>query len=495
MGAGFTLVIYRPMTNAKPRPDRRGDAESIAREILEDLKALSTPLPDGSPPAGPGRPTAAAGGDPGFSLDGPRRMLENGSRYVGPYLPGDARFRAAKALALRALRIVTRDQTVFNSALVESLRIAFRELEEEIRRGRQQAREVATEVREAEGRGERRVADAEGRLVARVDARTLALGTAIEKEGKARTELGSELLASEKRIDRLESGAEALQAAEETRLESERRIGERLETLATELRQVRLEWTAVRAGISSGRVGAAPSTPSAAAAVAPREGAVRADDPLRAGLYADFEETFRGSEEEIRRRQSGDVALFAGAPGPVADLGCGRGEFLEELTARGLGAIGCDANPVMAARAREKGLAVDEADLFTWLSARADGSLGGVTAYQVVEHLPASALFDLVELAATKLAPGGRILLETVNPESVYAMRWFWMDLSHVRPVPGPSLAQLLTACGFRDVTVTYRSPVPPGDAPPEEVLSDPRLGPLARLLFGPQDVVVTGVR
>ena len=35
-----------------------------------------------------------------------------------------------------------------------------------------------------------------------------------------------------------------------------------------------------------------------------------------------------------------------------------------------------------------------------------------------------------------KLAPGGRVLFETVNPESVYAMRWFWMDLTHVRPVP-----------------------------------------------------------
>jgi O-antigen chain-terminating methyltransferase len=96
-----------------------------------------------------------------------------------------------------------------------------------------------------------------------------------------------------------------------------------------------------------------------------------------------------------------------------------------------------------------------------------------------------------VELAARKLAPGGRLLFETINPESVYAMRWFWMDLTHVRPVPAPSLKQLLTSVGFRDVKVLFRSPVPEEDAIPAEGT----LAPVARLLFGPQDYAVTGVR
>jgi O-antigen chain-terminating methyltransferase len=209
----------------------------------------------------------------------------------------------------------------------------------------------------------------------------------------------------------------------------------------------------------------------------------------------DFEEHFRGSEDEIRRRQKTDAARFRGAPGPVADLGCGRGEFLEALAAEGVKGVGCDANPVMAARAKEKKLAVDAADLFSWLAARPDGSLGGITAFQVVEHLPPASLFDLVELAARKLASGGRVLFETVNPESVYAMRWFWMDLTHVRPVPAPSLAQLLRANGFRDVSVDFRSPVPESEGLPGEAAKDPRLAPIARLLFAPQDYAVTGVK
>jgi len=163
------------------------------------------------------------------------------------------------------------------------------------------------------------------------------------------------------------------------------------------------------------------------------------------------------------------------------------------LREAGIPAVGCDANGVMAARAREKGLDVDRADLFAWLAARPDASLGGVTAYQVVEHLPASRLFDLVELAAAKLAPGGVVLLETVNPESAYAMKWFWMDLTHVRPVPAPSLARLLSACGFRDVRIDWRSPVPAAEAPPAALGADPNLGPVVRLLFGPQDFAAIG--
>jgi O-antigen chain-terminating methyltransferase len=222
---------------------------------------------------------------------------------------------------------------------------------------------------------------------------------------------------------------------------------------------------------------------------------VRADDPLRAGLYMDFEEHFRGSEADIRARQAKDAARFRGAKGPVADLGCGRGEFLEAVKAEGLTGIGCDANPVMAARAKEKGLAVEAADLFAWLLARPDASLAGITAFQVVEHLPPASLFDLVELAVRKLAPGGRLLFETVNPESVYAMRWFWMDLTHVRPVPAPSLAQLLKASGLREVTVDWRSPVPESEGLPQGLADDPRFAPLARLLFAPQDYAVTGVK
>jgi O-antigen chain-terminating methyltransferase len=100
-----------------------------------------------------------------------------------------------------------------------------------------------------------------------------------------------------------------------------------------------------------------------------------------------------------------------------------------------------------------------------------------------------------VELAVRKLAPGGRLLFETINPESVYAMKWFWMDLTHVRPVPAPALAQLMKASGLRDVTVDFRSPVPGPEALSPAAAADPAFAPIARLLFAPQDYAVSGVK
>jgi O-antigen chain-terminating methyltransferase len=515
--------------------DRRDDAAGLARELAAQLAALSTPEPH--PPAG-SRPRPRAGTTGAPSLAGPRAILENASRFVQPSLPADARFRSLKELALRALRIVTRDQGVFNSAVHEALRTSLLEIEsalaglaaEQQARHRELGEDVEAKNRdlkaevESQHRGLKENVDrslkeeAEAQrtwleemrqaLLSALDHRDDDLRAAfaeetekaVGREAGARESLGQELLGSQRRLDLLEGRSDAAGgrldeassrlSAAEGRLEKLRLD---LSHATEELRGARLEWTTLRADLRSGSGLAAPVERGEGGGGGPEGGA--AADPLSAGLYADFERTFRGAEDDIRARQEGDVSLFLGARHPIADLGCGRGEFLEAVAARGLAGRGCDTNPVMVARCRQKGLAVDEADLFSWLRAQPEGSLGGITAYQVVEHLPADSLLLLVELAVSRLAPGGRILLETVNAESVYAMKWFWMDLTHVRPVPGPSLGRLMEACGLRAVTIAYRSPVPREETGGGAEPSDPLVAALARLVFAPQDVAVTGVK
>jgi SAM-dependent methyltransferase len=453
-----------------------GEAAALARDLVDRLTALSVSASSGVD--GTARHSETAAGS-AADFSSPRAILENGSRFVAPYLPGDARMRSAKAFLLRVLRIVTRDQTVFNSAVLEALRGSIDVAEAGLR-----------ETQGIQARVEGRLDESLRRAESAIGVSLRALEEELAREAAARNALGAEVVAAARRLDAVEVTRDRIAEADARRREEEAEIaaatGRRIAAAESALRQLRLEWASLRTDLRSALPVAASARPSAVP---------EPDDPLRAGLYAGFEEVFRGSEEEIRARQQADAARFRGAPGPVADLGCGRGEFLEALKGAGLAGIGCDANPVMAARAREKGLDVDRADLLEWLAGRADSSLGGVTAFQVVEHLAPARLFDLVELAARKLAPGGRILFETVNPESVYAMRWFWMDLTHVRPVPAPSLAQLLSGCGFRDVTIDWRSPVPASESLPAAAAADPAFAPIARLLFAPQDFAVTGVK
>jgi hypothetical protein len=441
------------------------DAEAIARDLVSRLAAISSSVSSGlDRPSGPALaspPRPAGGPSPDFSA--PRAVLENGARFVSPYLPGDAPLRALKALLLRILRVVTRDQTVFNSAVLEALRGTL----------------IVTEG--AFGEAESRIAETRSQISQGRPALEERLRAVSDRAEKARADLHETQL----RVDGLERDRDLLAEAKSRQSEALAALERRIEEKYGEIRLLRLEWASLRSGLQRPAAGLSPPGVSLEKSAA--------GDPLRAGLYLDFEEAFRGSEEEIRRRQEADAALFRGAPGPVADLGCGRGEFLEALRDAGIRALGCDANAVMVARAREKGLSVDRADLIEWLASRPDGSLGGLTAYQVVEHLPTARLFDLVELAAAKLGSGGVVLLESVNPESAYAMKWFWMDLTHVRPVPAPSLARLLSASGFTDIRIDWRSPVPASEAPPPALADDPKLGPVVRLLFGPQDYAAIG--
>ena len=92
-------------------------------------------------------------------------------------------------------------------------------------------------------------------------------------------------------------------------------------------------------------------------------------DDLDSHKYVGFEDQFRGSPEDIRRRVEEYLPVFADAS-DVLDVGCGRGEFLELLRERGIRARGIDINAAMVDVCREKGLDAETGDALT-LSARA----------------------------------------------------------------------------------------------------------------------------
>jgi len=189
----------------------------------------------------------------------------------------------------------------------------------------------------------------------------------------------------------------------------------------------------------------------------------------------------RGSTEEIRRRQRVYVEDFRGRA-PVLDVGCGRGELLGLLREAAIEARGVDADADMVAFARGEGVAVEQADALEYLERLEDGSLGGVFAGQVVEHLPPPALLRLLELAYAKLRPGGLLIAETINPLSPLALRNYFADLTHAQPLVPETLALLARQAGFAHVETRFLN------APPRPEDVDPRV---AELLFAPLDYAI----
>jgi SAM-dependent methyltransferase len=185
---------------------------------------------------------------------------------------------------------------------------------------------------------------------------------------------------------------------------------------------------------------------------------------LDAYKYVAFEDQFRGSREVIRARLESYLPFFESAA-DVLDVGCGRGEFLDLLAERGVRARGIDLNPEMVEVCRARGLDVSRADAVGYLSTVSDGALGGIFAAQVVEHLEPAYLLRFLELAFHKLAPGGALVLETLNPACWVAFfESYIRDITHVWPLHPETLQYLVTASGFTSARIEYRTPVPPQD-------------------------------
>jgi glycosyltransferase involved in cell wall biosynthesis/SAM-dependent methyltransferase len=180
------------------------------------------------------------------------------------------------------------------------------------------------------------------------------------------------------------------------------------------------------------------------------------------GAYAAFEDVFRGPEERVRALLEPYVELLREHP-PVLDIGCGRGELLELLGEAGVEARGIDIDAGMVERARTKGLSVDEADALSHLEDQAAGGLGAIVAVQVIEHLSYEYLERLFEVSRRALAPGGLLVLETINPHSLPAFKTFWVDPTHRGPI-FPEVAHALALIhGFGEARIVY--PHGSGDA------------------------------
>ena len=178
--------------------------------------------------------------------------------------------------------------------------------------------------------------------------------------------------------------------------------------------------------------------------------------------YVGFEDRFRGSEADIRARLADYIPYFAGQSN-VLDVGCGRGEFLDLLTEEGISAKGLDLNPEMIEVCRARGLDATAADARSYLQGLADESLGGLIAVQVIEHLEPAYLTQVLALAFDKVRPGGRVILETINPACWVAFfESFVRDLTHVKPIHPDTLQYLLQANGFSNVEIVYRAPIAP---------------------------------
>ena len=213
--------------------------------------------------------------------------------------------------------------------------------------------------------------------------------------------------------------------------------------------------------------------------------------------YVGFERRFRGDPEAVAAALAERYLDLLVANPPVVDIGCGRAELVEMLARRDVEAIGVDTDPSMVAEARDRGLDVRQVDGNSFLRSREPGSLGAIIATHLVEHLEFADLVELLELAATRLRPGGVFIAETPNPTSLVVLgNSFILDPTHLRPLHPSLLTFLCEGAGFRDVRLRFHAPasdyhlpmIDEPDAPPWTKRINEAFAKLNQVLFGPQE-------
>jgi 2-polyprenyl-3-methyl-5-hydroxy-6-metoxy-1,4-benzoquinol methylase len=216
-----------------------------------------------------------------------------------------------------------------------------------------------------------------------------------------------------------------------------------------------------------------------------------------------FDDVTRGDAAAIREEYAGLATSLRGVPGPVLDIGAGRGELLELLREQGVDCWGVELDEELVAFAGKNGLDVRLQDGLDALGEQAPGSLGAITLIHVIEHLHPNEFLEVVSLSRETLAVGGKLILETPNPQSLYVYsRAFWLDPTHVRPIHPIYVNFVLQDAGFADPVFEWTA-TPPTDEVLVELegtfdpsgVTNENIRRLNRLLFAAQNYRVTATR
>jgi len=207
-----------------------------------------------------------------------------------------------------------------------------------------------------------------------------------------------------------------------------------------------------------------------------------------------FQARFGGDESVIRRQSETFLDLFKGRK-RVLDLGSGKGIFLQLLKENGIGAYGVDLDPRMVAQCKEKGLEAHEVDALTHLRQVEAGSVDGLYARHLAEHILPGELVEILRACRRALAPGSPLVFVTPNPKTLTVGAYtFWLDPQHLRPIPPELFKFYLEVEGFTDVKVRTFEPSEKrlNESVPEGPIRD-NVKLLNETLFGDRDYAVVG--
>ena len=230
-----------------------------------------------------------------------------------------------------------------------------------------------------------------------------------------------------------------------------------------------LDLLADRLASTASTASRAPADPTAAPASAPVVAPAR--DVLPDAYYWRFETALRGSPESVThkleayrdlatriREQHGHDALWL-------DLGCGEGTFMQLLRGWGWRVAGMDRSPQAVEACSARGLDAVQGELPDFLLDVENRTPAAISLIQVIEHLPAQTWLPTLRYAERLLAPGGVLVIETIDPRNPEALQAFFADVTHTWAAHPGTLEVMAGFAGFEGTEIVDLNPGDDGRA------------------------------
>lgn len=166
------------------------------------------------------------------------------------------------------------------------------------------------------------------------------------------------------------------------------------------------------------------------------------------------------------------VVVGAAGGGTVLHAECGDGKLVELLVGRGLDAFGVD--PGLSDRRVSRGVRLVAGGALEYLGATSQGTLGAVVLTGIVDRLRPGGARALASLAATRLHPGGTVVVIGTDPLFAVGTDPVASDLSWARPVHSVTWSHLFALAGLTELEVA-----PGGDTGAPRYVVSARRAPL----------------
>jgi 2-polyprenyl-3-methyl-5-hydroxy-6-metoxy-1,4-benzoquinol methylase len=152
--------------------------------------------------------------------------------------------------------------------------------------------------------------------------------------------------------------------------------------------------------------------------------------------------------------------LPKGQGAKITDLACGGGRLIYFFKRMGYtDIVGVDISPQQVKLARQVTTNVAEANVLEWIESHS-ATFDLITGLDIIEHFQKDEVLRLLDACHAALKPGGRLILQTPNADSLWGTMYRYGDFTHEVGFNPNALSRLLTLVGFEPAESRELGPI-----------------------------------